>query len=392
MTRIAVIGLGNVGLANAVLLARRYSVVAMDIQTERVSMVNSRSYPGVETLLSDALDGSGLDLRATTSFADAVRDAEYVLIATQTDLDPETNKLDTNAIEATIKATLTADPNTVVVIRSTIPVGFVEKCRVEFNSDRIIFCPEFLRQDHAYFDCLHPSRIVVGDRSEKGAKFARLLADCCEGKEVPILLTNTSEAEAVKLFSNSYLAIRVAFFNELDSFAMSHGIDTAQIISGVSLDPRIGKHYNAPSFGYGGNCLPKDTKQLLTDFANIHHALMEAVVASNQSRTDFLVESILSLEPNIVGIYRPETSGDTWSNSAELGIIRGLMNQGVSVVLYELPAGGSNTHQARIIRDLATFKAESDMILCDRYAPELHDVAHKIWTRDINFPRGSGVS
>ncbi len=393
LTRIAVIGLGNVGLANAVLLARQYSVAAMDIKPERVAMVNDRACDGAcnvgETLLADALGTADLDILATTNLVDAVGGADFVLIATPTDFDPATSQLETGSIERTIKATLAANPTTIVVIRSTIPVGFVEKCRTTFDTDRIIYCPEFLRQDHAYFDSLHPSRIVVGDMSEPAARFAQLLADCAADPVVPILLTSPREAEAIKLFSNTYLAMRVAFFNELDSFALSHDMSTARIINGVGLDPRIGQQYNTPSFGCGGYCLPKDSQQLLSSFADVPQSLMQAVVDANQTRIDFLVASILRHAPSVVGVYRPDgTSGDKWSNTAELGLIRALQQHGLSIVLYGLPSVACDLPETSFVSDLAAFKTVADLILCDRQTGDLQDVAHKVWTRD---PSGKSI-
>ena len=300
-----------------------------------------------------------------------------------TDFDQETGALDTQSITSTIKATLEVNAQAHIVIRSTIPAGFVEKCRKMFQTDRIFFCPEFLREDVAYYDSVHPDRIVVGDTSEPAKNFARILADCSTDKDVPILATTPREAEMIKLFSNTYLAMRVAFFNELDSLAMIEGLDPARMIAGVGADARIGTHYNRPSMGYGGNCLPKDTQQLLADFKRVPHALMRAVVDANQTRIDFMVASILRLTPECVGIFPPNRAvPDKWRNSVELEIFRGLTNKECPVLIYDPSTPPPDIPNARIVGDLEVFKAEADLIVCDQFRHELQDVAAKVWTRD----------
>jgi UDPglucose 6-dehydrogenase len=383
--KIAVIGLGYVGMSNAVLLAQHNQIVAVDLSTTRVDLVNNRKSPIEDPELEDVLANRTLDLTATTDLAAAVQGATFVIVATPTDYDPVKNYFDTSSVDNVTSAVLEADPNVVVVIKSTIPVGCVTRLRAETGSDRIIFSPEFLREGRALYDNLHPSRIIVGERSERARAFAGLLLQGAASEEVPILFTGPEEAEAIKLFANTYLAMRVAYFNELDTYAMIHGMDTKEIIEGVSLDPRIGSHYNNPSFGYGGYCLPKDTKQLLANYSEVPQTIIRAIVDANRTRKDFLSDRILEKRPQVVGVYRlvMKAGSDNYRQSAIQGIMKRLKAKGIEVIVYEPVLKDELFFNSRVIRDLEAFKAEADLILANRVTEDIEDVTDKVFTRDL---------
>jgi len=383
--KIAVVGLGYVGLSNAVLLAQNHDVTAVDVSAARVDLVNNRKSPIVDAELEDFLAHKSLQLTATTDLAAAARDAELVVIATPTDYDPHTNHFDTSSVENVARAVLAANPAASVVVKSTIPVGFITRLRRNLGSDNVFFSPEFLREGRALNDNLYPSRIIVGDTGLRGRQFADLMLEGAAKKDVAVLLTDPAEAEAIKLFANTYLAMRVAFFNELDSYAMAAGMDARQIIEGTGLDPRIGLHYNNPSFGYGGYCLPKDTKQLLANYGAVPQNLIAAIVDANRTRKDFLAQRIFDKRPRTVGVYRlvMKANSDNFRQSSIQGIMKRIKARGIPVILYEPALAEDQFFGSRVVRDLDAFKAEADVILANRMSPDLADVESKLFTRDL---------